>query len=80
MKEQQPSDNDSRMPLSRRNYLVLLIGFVTILVGFALMAGGGDHSPEHFDTSIFSWRRITLAPIVIIAGFAIEIYGIMKRY
>ena len=80
MKEQTPSENNPRMPHSRRNYVILLIGFVTILVGFALMAGSGSHSAEEFNEAIFSWRRITLAPIVIVAGFAIEIYGILKRY
>jgi hypothetical protein len=44
------------------------------------MAGGGDHTVAQFDDSIFSFRRMTLAPIVVIAGFAFEIYAIMHRF
>ena len=69
-----------RLPLGRRNYLWLLIGFGIILLGFALMAGGGSDSPDEFNYAMFSWRRITLAPILVIGGFALEIYAIMKRF
>ncbi|MBR2367872.1 MAG: DUF3098 domain-containing protein [Alistipes sp.] len=69
-----------RMPFSRKNYLLMLVGVVIIVVGFVLMSGGGEHTVTDFDESIFSFRRITLAPIVVIAGFAFEIYAIMKRF
>lgn len=68
------------LPLTRRNYLWLLTGFGIVLLGFALMAGGGSKSPDEFNYAMFSWRRITLAPILVIGGFVLEIYGIMKRY
>jgi len=68
------------MPLSRRNYLLLAIGFAVILLGFVLMAGGGSDSPDEFDYAMFSWRRITLAPILVVGGFVLEIYAILKRY
>lgn len=71
---------DPRMPLTRRNYILLAIGFAVILVGFILMAGGGSDSPDEFNEAMFSWRRITLAPILVIGGFVVEIYAIMKRY
>lgn len=71
--------NDQKMALGKRNYLLMLIGFAVIVLGMVLMAGGEPASPEQFDYSIFSFRRITLAPIVIVAGFAFEIYAIMKR-
>lgn len=71
---------DPRMPLTRRNYILLAIGFAVILVGFVLMAGGGSNSPDEFNEAMFSWRRITLAPILVIGGFVVEIYAIMKRY
>ncbi|MDE5622610.1 MAG: DUF3098 domain-containing protein [Alistipes sp.] len=80
-------DNDTRnrpenpqLPLTRRNYLLLLAGFGIILLGFVLMAGGGSDSPDEFNYAMFSWRRITLAPILVIGGFALEIYAIMKRF
>ncbi len=73
-------NNDARMPLSRRNYILLAIGFAVIILGFILMAGGGSDSPDEFNYAMFSWRRITLAPILVIGGFAFEIYAILKRY
>ena len=72
--------NDAAMPLTMRNYLLMLVGAVVIVVGFVLMAGGGEATPEVFSYDIFSWRRITLAPILVVAGFAFEIYAILKRF
>lgn len=75
------SANDERMPLATRNYLLLLLGAAVIVLGFVLMSSGSDAAtPERFSYDIFSWRRITLAPILVIAGFAFEIYAIMKRF
>lgn len=71
---------NERLPLSRRNYAWLLAGFGIILLGFVLMTGGGSDSPDEFNYAMFSWRRITLAPILVIGGFVVEIYAIMKRY
>ncbi|MDE5963384.1 MAG: DUF3098 domain-containing protein [Alistipes sp.] len=73
-------NENPHLPLSRRNYLWLLIGFGIILLGFVLMAGGGSDSPDEFNYAMFSWRRITLAPILVIGGFVLEIYAIMKRH
>ena len=44
------------------------------------MAGGGSDSPDEFNYAMFSWRRITLAPILVIGGFAVEAYAILKRW
>ena len=73
-------ENDKKMPLTMRNYILLAIGLVVIIVGFVLMAGGTKATPEEFSYDIFSWRRISLAPIVVVAGFAFEIFAIMKRF
>lgn len=72
--------NDSAMPLTMRNYVLMLVGAVVIVLGFVLMSGGGEATPEEFHYEIFSWRRITLAPILVVAGFAFEIYAILKRF
>lgn len=72
--------NDEKMPLVMKNYILLLIGFVIIVLGFVLMSGGGSDSPSEFNYEMFSWRRITLAPILVIGGFAFEMYAIMKRF
>ena len=68
------------MPLTKKNYLYMLVGVLIIILGFVLMSGGGEHTATEFDESIFSFRRITLAPIVVIAGFAFEVFAIMKRF
>jgi len=65
--------------LSKENYILLAIGFVIILVGFLLMMGGRSEDPNVFNEGIFSFRRITLAPLVVLVGFIFEIYAIMKR-
>lgn len=72
--------NDNNMPLTMKNYALIAIGAVIIIIGFILMAGGTAATPEQFNEDIFSFRRITLAPIVVIAGFAFEIYAILKRF
>lgn len=68
------------MPLTKKNYILMLVGALIIVLGFVLMSGGGEHTATEFDESIFSFRRITLAPIVVIAGFAFEVFAIMKRF
>ncbi len=65
--------------MGRENYRLLLIGFGIIVLGFILMIGGGSKDPNVFSEEIFSFRRITLAPIVVLFGFAFEIYAIMKK-
>ena len=65
--------------LGRENYKLMAIGFAVIIVGFILMAGGRSDDPKVFSAGIFSFRRITLAPLIVLAGFIFEIYAIMKR-
>jgi hypothetical protein len=65
--------------LGRENYKLLVIGFAIIVIGFLLMLGGKSVSPDKFSNNIFSFRRITLAPIVVLAGFVFEIWAIMKK-
>ena len=74
------NENDNKMPLTMKNYLLIAIGVVIIILGFVLMAGGDAATAEEFNQNIFSFHRITLAPIVVIAGFAFEIYAILKRF
>jgi hypothetical protein len=62
------------------NYMWMLIGAVVLAIGFFLMAGGKSSNPEVFDAKeVYSTTRITIAPILIIAGFVIEIFAIMKK-
>lgn len=66
--------------LGKENYILLVIGFAIIVLGFVLMLGGKSEDPTIFnEAEIFSFRRITLAPIVVLAGFIFEIWAIMKK-
>lgn len=73
--------------LEKENYILLAIGLVIIIIGFLLMSGGAATNPNDFypnndpnqTPEIFSFRRITLAPIVIIFGFVFEIFAIMVK-
>jgi len=75
------NENKEKMhfALGRENYKLLAIGFGIIVLGFLLMLGGKSEDPNEFSEKIFSFRRITLAPIVVLAGFAFEIWAIMKK-
>lgn len=73
-------ETDPGFALGKQNYLYLLIGFIIIIIGFLLMIGGKSDDPNVFNKDeIFSFRRITLAPIVVLFGFAFEIWAIMKK-
>ena len=72
--------DEGRMPFTTKNYVMLLVGVLVIVLGFVLMSGGGEHTATEFDSTIFSFRRITLAPIVVIAGFVVVGVAIMKRF
>ena len=72
--------NEAKMPLSKFNYLLIIIGAVIIIGGMLLMLGGTPATPETFSDDIVSWQRITLAPVVIVLGFAFEVFAIMKRF
>ncbi|MFK6999507.1 DUF3098 domain-containing protein [Flavobacterium oreochromis] len=61
------------------NYKFLLIGIAIIALGFILMAGGGSDDPAVFNPEIFSFRRIRLAPTVVLTGFGVVIYSIFKK-
>lgn len=64
----------------KENYRILLVGVVIVVIGYLLMIGGGSEDPNKFDaTEIFSFRRITLSPIVILTGFVVVLLGIMKK-
>ena len=70
----------SGFPLGKENYILLIIGFVIIVTGFLLMMGGKSENPdEFFPDQIFSFRRITLAPVIVLFGFIFEIWAIMKK-
>ena len=61
----------------RKNYKFMLIGIAFIALGFILMAGGGSDDPNVFNPEIFNFRRIRLAPTLVLIGFGIQIYAIL---
>ncbi len=63
----------------KKNYILLLVGILLIAAGYLLMIGGGSDDPNVFNPEIFSFRRITLAPMVCLAGFVLIIFAIMWR-
>ena len=70
---------DPDFALGKENYRLMAIGFAVIIIGFILMVGGGSDDPEVFNPGIFSFRRITLAPLLLLFGFLFEIYAILKK-
>jgi|TARA_B100000780_G_scaffold75280_1_gene50657 hypothetical protein len=61
----------------QKNYILLITGIILIASGLILMIGGGSEDPNKFSYEIFNFRRLTLAPILIVLGFIIEIFAIM---
>jgi hypothetical protein len=78
-KKNKPEEKKVEFALGRENYVLLIIGFAIIVFGFLLMIGGKAESPDEFNEAVFSFRRITLAPIIVLFGFIFEIYAIMKK-
>jgi hypothetical protein len=79
-KQTKPQQQVSTYLFGKENYLLMLVGLVVLAIGFFLMAGGKSADPTKFnDDEIYSVTRITIAPIVIVAGFIIEIFAIMKQ-
>tara|TARA_B100001094_G_scaffold68107_1_gene64389 strand:- start:9 stop:233 length:225 start_codon:yes stop_codon:yes gene_type:complete len=68
-----------KLLFGKRNYKFMLIGILFIAVGFILMSGGGSDDPNIFNEEIYSFRRIRLAPILVIIGFIIEVYAILTK-
>lgn len=63
--------------IPRKNVLYIIAGFAVMVLGYVLMAGGGSDDPNVFNYGMFSFRRIVLAPVVILVGMVVEIWAIM---
>ncbi len=63
----------------RSKYSLLIGGLLLTALGFLLMIGGGSDDPNVFSEDIFSFRRMTLAPILVLAGYGLQIYAILKK-
>ena len=79
MAKKELKDHTQDFAFGKENYTIMLIGIGVIILGFICMSGGGSKDPGVFDPDIFSFRRITLAPILVVLGFVIEIYAVLKK-
>ena len=70
---------NNKFAFGKRNYRFMIIGIIFIALGFILMSGGGCDEPNVFNEEIYSFRRIRIAPLLVITGFAIEIYAILTK-
>ena len=73
------TDDQKVLPFGKQNYIIVLIGLALIALGFILMVGGGSSDPDVFNEKMFDFQRITLAPILVLAGFIVEIVAIFWK-
>ena len=73
------NEKELQFAFGRENYKLMLIGLGVLALGFLLMIGGGSSDPEVFNPAMFNFQRLTLAPLLLIVGFVIEIFAIMKK-
>ena len=79
MKNKEQNSVQSEFLFGKRNYMIMILGVVVILIGFVLMMGGGSDDPNVFNEEMYNFRRIRLAPTVVLIGLAIEVYAIMAN-
>ncbi|MBT02497.1 MAG: hypothetical protein CL836_00425 [Crocinitomicaceae bacterium] len=73
-------EEKKNMVLNKKNYLFIILGCVVVILGFVLMSGGGSENPDIFnEEELFSFRRITLAPFLVMLGYGLVLFGIMKK-
>lgn len=63
----------------KENYILMGVGVLLLILGYVLLSGGGSDDPNVFSEALFNTRRLVVAPLVILAGFIVEIWAIMKR-
>ena len=74
-----PQKKSKEFIFQRKNYLLMFIGIVFIALGYILMAGGGSNDPEVFSEAIFNFRRIRLAPTLVLIGLGIQVFAILAN-
>ena len=70
--------NKNNFIFKKRNYKIMILGLIVIAVGFILMSGGGSEDPNIFSPDIYNFRRIRLAPTLVLLGLGIQIYAILS--
>jgi Protein of unknown function (DUF3098) len=78
-KEEQKDEINQDFAFGKQNYILLLAGTLLAVLGYVLMTGGGSDDPAVFSEDLFSFRRMYIAPILILAGLGVVLWGIMKK-
>jgi hypothetical protein len=73
-------EKDVQLTFNKKNYIIMVAGLILMGLGYILMIGGGSPDPNVFSEEIFSFRRITLAPILILLGIVVEIFAILLNF
>ena len=76
-KKKHITSSEQKTLFGKRNYQFMLLGLLFIIIGFVLMSGGGSDNPNEWNEAIYNFRRIRLAPMLILLGLVIEIYAIL---
>ena len=71
--------NNKEFIFKKSNYRIMIIGIAFIVIGFVLMSGGGSDDPNIFSNEIYNFRRIRLAPTLVLIGFGIQVYAILYK-
>lgn len=79
MKNEKNSKKEERFAVSAKGQVMILVGFLVMVAGLVLLAGGGVQDREVFNYAMFDFRRLVLAPVVLVAGIGVVVAGIMKK-
>ena len=79
MKNKEKNNAQGEFLFGKRNYVIMIVGIAIILIGFVLMIGGGSDDPSVFNEEMYNFRRIRLAPTVVLIGLAVQVYAIMAK-
>jgi hypothetical protein len=71
--------SNEKFLFEKKNYMIMIVGLAIIALGFILMAGGGSDDPNVFNEEIYNFRRIRLAPTLVILGLGVQIYAILVK-
>lgn len=78
VRDERRETSPNTLAFSKENYYIILAGVGLLILGYLLMIGGGSDDPNVFNPEIFSARRVTVAPLTLLLGFVVVLYGIMK--
>jgi len=71
------NNNNNKFAFTKKNYIILAVGVLFIIIGLFLMQGGVSEDPALYNREMFNFQRITLAPVIILSGFIINIFAIL---